>query len=95
MKPNSVDWSKMRLGKRPDGEVAAELGCTTNAVSEARRKLGIAIFPDPKTTAKADWSKVVFGEEPDADLAARLGVAVMTVTKRRRDLGIPAYQVKR
>lgn len=93
MKAHDVDWTTMRLGRRPDREVAEELGCHLDTVKAARRRLGFRACGAPRsTTAKADWSKVVFGLEPDAELAAKLGVETMTVTRRRRDLEVPAYK---
>lgn len=96
MKAHDVDWSTMRLGRRPDREVAEELGCHPDTVKAARRRLGFAACSAPKpTTAITDWSKVIFGEESDEVIAARIGCKVQTVTRRRRNLDIPAFKVKR
>ena len=41
----AVEWSRVGLGRRPDAEIARDLGCHTSTVRGHRSRRGIAAPP--------------------------------------------------
>ena len=41
MTPLNIDWSKVPLGRKPDKQIARELGISPGTVWRARQKLGV------------------------------------------------------
>ena len=80
-----------RLGKETDLVIADELGCSRNAVTYVRRKLGIPATYEFHGALQwtADMDKLV-GLDFDYKIAARLHVSTDAVRKRRDQLGLPA-----
>lgn len=85
--PKWIDWSSVDLGKRPDAEIARELGLSRSTVIAARTKRGIPACP-----GRVAWDKVGLGQRPDAAIAAELGVPRVYVATARSRRKIPPYR---
>ena len=68
---NRIEWELVDFGRRPDDEIAREIGCHVDTVEKARRRRGIAPFgkQQRRTTSTIDWDNARLGEEPDVDVA--------------------------
>src|SRR5439155_24307999 len=81
-----------QLGTRPDGEVAALLGCKVTSVEQRRRKLRIPPVRPLRHPRRSDWKPEeirLLGSAPDGEIARRLGRTATAVTLRRSRLHIP------
>ena len=87
-----LSWSPemlARIGHEKDSIIAADMGCTPQAVGIKRRALGIA------TQFKNDilWTTEMLdmlGKEYDSVVANKLGISIYAVWKHRLSKGIPA-----
>lgn len=91
-----IDWPSVRdkLGRVPDETIAAELGCSTVAVAQARRALGRI----RKRTGPAGilWDSVSeLGKLPDAIVAHRIGVERSSVSAARIRRNLPPVPTRR
>lgn len=87
MTRSRIDWDAQPFGQESDTQIAKRLGVTGQAVSQQRRRRGIA---NPFDKANdIDWNVQPFGQETDSEIAKRLGVTRQTVGAHRRRLGIP------
>lgn len=96
LKPQKkIDWNAVEdLGMVPDRVIAERLGCRENSVYYARKRLGIAPYPQKtsKKSYKIQWDCVfALGKCTDEDLARRLGCTRAAVIHARKVRGIPAY----
>src|SRR5207245_677773 len=82
-----TEEEKALLGQCTIREAATRLGCSFNAVSCARRQLGIRIRPhSPGWTPETE---ALVGAIPDKELALRLNRSVTSIQVRRARLGKP------
>jgi hypothetical protein len=81
------------LGTMSDRELAERLGCSTPAVSQRRRELGIPAFRPQ--AAPIRWTRrrlARLGKVSDESLAREMGVTMIAVNFKRRRLGIPPFR---
>lgn len=77
--------------RRPDHEIAAELGCCRTSVILARRALGIPARPTFPQLRDAEWLRAQKeAGKTDHEIALQVGCGKTTVWDARRRLGIPA-----
>jgi hypothetical protein len=93
MKPR-IDWAAQPLGQIPDTELARRLGCSHQAVHDARRRRRIPAAVSRQRTG-IDWERQPLGQVPDAALAAALHVRVSAVTNARARRKIPGFQASK
>lgn len=60
------DWTKVRLGEKPDTAIALELRCSREAVGSARRRLGIPAFGGLVLTQEGVPTRSIYEAEFDA-----------------------------
>lgn len=91
----NIDWSAVEdLGYVPDRVIAERLGCREISVYYARKRLGIAPYPqkNSKKSYKIQWDLVSdLGKCTDEDLARRFGCTRAAVIHARKVRRIPAY----
>lgn len=87
----ALPWGDVahKLGKVPDVEIAATLGCTSVSVRNMRKRLGIKKF------AIADRIRPLAGRHTDKDVAKMVGCARETVTRLRMAERIPKCPANR
>lgn len=81
------------LGTMSDRELAERLRCSTPAVSQRRRELGIPAFRPQ--AAPIRWTRrrlSRLGKVSDESLAREMGVTMIAVNFKRRRLGIPPFR---
>ncbi len=79
-----ISWTKRALrglGKVPDAEIAAELGCSKETVARKRRKLGIRLVNIRPWTPE---EHALVGTLPDRVVARKIGRTRAAVANRRR-----------
>lgn len=91
---NRGDWTRDgvidALGAKSDGEVAAEIGVSRQAVSKMRSKLGIAPRPLARDRLPQEVLDLL-GHQPDREIAVAHGLAVGLVRAARVARGIGRY----
>lgn len=75
-----------RLGTEPDARLAHEMGLTPGAVSDKRRRLGIAPHVGRRRWEAAELA--LFGKLTNREIAAQTGRALNAVHLKRRGLGV-------
>jgi hypothetical protein len=75
------------LGKMPDMQLGALLGCDRMTVRAKRKQLGI-----PTYTAVSAVDTDLLGTMPDARVAKLCGVSGSRVSEMRRQRGIPTFE---
>jgi len=89
--PKRIDWGPWdaQLGVLNDYALAKLIGCTSYAVWNRRKKLGVD--PCPTAHDKVDWLiwEDQLGTIPDAKLAEMVGVCRLAVCQARKRMGIP------
>jgi hypothetical protein len=101
-----VEWTPeidRHLGKVPDSELAAMLGCERKTVSYRRRCLGIPASFDRKNNKpppnNAGWNRkelspdiiALLGFMSDHSLAEKAGVSKTRIMRERQSKGIPSH----
>jgi len=79
-----ISWTRRalrRLGKVPDAEIAAELGCCKETVARKRRELGIRLVDIRPWTPE---EHALVGTLPDRVVASKIGRTRAAVAGRRR-----------
>jgi superfamily II DNA or RNA helicase len=86
---HTLDWSKTSIGRKPDQEVANELGLHLRTIIRARQRFAIPAYNSPTV----DWDvESRLGKMLDTDLAKALGLDVHAVTHARRRRNIPRFR---
>lgn len=92
MRPRGIKWDEQPLGRVPDTELAARLGVVQSAVTDARRRRGIA--PCPRGHVERRGGLPLLGTMPDAQIAVRLGLPTTAIRDARRRRGIRMDQAR-
>lgn len=93
-RPN-FNWTEQAvamLGKKPDKQVAQDLGLAATTVALKRRTLGIEGHTARKPAIKMPANlKRELGKSSDAAIASKLGISTSVVSRYRRRLGIDPF----
>lgn len=97
-----MDWAdcEQLLGKKPDVDLAKEMGCSARTISRKRKEKGIAPFSKSKNNRsdwQIDWPQYDkdLGTCHDTELATKIGCTPGAVSSRRNKLRIQKFRVSK
>lgn len=82
-------WVSLDIGKRPDREIAEQIGAAPTTVASARNRMGLPAPERPTKMRTIDWRALPLGQLYDHEIAKQIGVSKATVYRARVSLGIP------